>query len=472
MKLTTGRVLAALTLVALAAGSWWLYENMEWKEMRVPAMPRGEARRNDLLAAQRLVAALGGQSEGRYAFALPAGPARDAVLVFPTQRRVLTPPQREALLKWVAEGGHLVAVTYTVRGDDNAPDTMLDAVGIYQSVNKPRRAPAAKDAARNSANEDANEGAQDRANDAPKDDEEDDDEDAAKAASELRARLPGSKDVCPAQQISRPAEAAAAAKPAPPETPAATAALASANGPEAAPGASLQPVAPAAPAAAHYLDVCFNPIYRLHSARPHLWQAGDAGGVHALAVAHGKGRVTVLTDYDFMKNRRLGDADHADFLLEAIAFHPGMRVAFIPREDTPGIMRLTWQYGWPALLALAAWLVFSIWRAGTRLGPVLAKPEGVRRSIGEHIRAGGEFLWRHDQALALWQASVAGARRRMERVLPQVVTQPLPVQLQLLSEKTGLGLGRLQQAFDPKPSPGADEFARAIATLEYVRKHL
>ena len=58
----------------------------------------------------------------------------------------------------------------------------------------------------------------------------------------------------------------------------------------------------------------------------------------------------------------------------------------------------------------------------------------------------------------------------MELALP-----PLPKpddRLILLSKKTGLDLGLLQHAFYPRPSPSAEEFARAISTLETVRKQL
>jgi len=349
MKFTTGRVLFALVVLALAGLAWWVYENMEIREMKVPGEPRGEARRNDLLAAQRLVSALGGQTDVRYAFALPPGPPRDAVLVFPTLRRAMTAPQRAALLKWVEDGGHLVAVTYTVSGSDDAPDPTLSAVGISQFVNRPKGKRAAKQTDKQAENQTGKQVAASPApgnEDGEDNDNEDKDSAPAPSVARNRSRFAARSEIpCPMQQITQPAAAAAAAATAGTDSSAISAtvpAAASDTAPEAAPMASLQPIAPAP---VRLLSVCFEPMFRLQTKQPKLWQATDPAGVHALAVTHGKGRVTVLTDYDFMMNSRIGAADHADFFLELIAFHPGLRVWFIPREDIAGITRLTWQYG-------------------------------------------------------------------------------------------------------------------------------
>jgi hypothetical protein len=218
------------------------------------------------------------------------------------------------------------------------------------------------------------------------------------------------------------------------------------------------------------MHVCFDPRFRIEAKGEKLWESGDAAGSHAITVAHGAGRITVLTDYDFMRNAAIGHADHADFLLAVIGFHPGLAVWFIPREDVGGIVALAWRYGWPVLILLGVWIALVLWRAGSRLGPIEPEPEAVRRSIEEHVRAVGEFLWRRGETLVLWKSALAGARKRMELALPPT---PKPDdRLILLSKKTGLDLGLLQHAFYPRPSLSAEEFARAISTLETVRKHL
>ena len=113
------RLILLVAVFIGAAGGYWAYENLEWKEVRVPGTMQGEAARNDLLAAERLVNAMGGKARSEYAYTQPpAGDPRQSVLVFPTERRILTARQRAQLIKWIEDGGHLVAVTYSLEGDD------------------------------------------------------------------------------------------------------------------------------------------------------------------------------------------------------------------------------------------------------------------------------------------------------------------------------------------------------------------
>jgi hypothetical protein len=417
VKSARARLILLVVVLVGGAGAYWAYENLEWKEVRVPAALRGEAARNDLLAAERLVNAMGGKARSETAYKqTPAGDPRQTVLVLPTERRLLTARQRTELIKWIEDGGHLVAVTYSLEGDDAIGDALLDAIGIRQYLNKPaKRRPGQKSVAEDDAPPAYGEG-----------------------RPRPRARAPGllrAYAACPAQRESG--------------------ALAPRSG-VAAPGAAMH--------------VCFDQRFRIETKAEKLWESGDAAGSHAITVAHGAGRITVLTDYDFMRNEAIGQADNADFLLALIGFSPGLSAVFVPREDVDGIVTLAWRYGWPVLILLGAWILLVLWRAGSRLGPVAPEPEAARRSIEEHVRAIGEYLWRRGEAQVLWKSALAGARKRMELALPPT---PRPDdRLVLLSKKTGLDLGLLQHAFYPRPSPSAEEFARAISTLETVRKHL
>jgi len=408
------RIILLIAALVAGAGGYWAFENIEWKEVQIPGTMQGEAARNDLLAAQRLVNAMGGTAKSEYAYTQPpAGDPRQTVLVLPTERRILTARQRGQLIKWIEDGGHLVAVTYSLEGDDAVRDELLEKIGIRQYLNKPAsRRPAQQT-------------------------QQDGDAQAGDGQGQPRSRprrVPRVLAVCPAQRESG--------------------ALAPRFG----------------PGAGNTMHVCFDPRFRIETKGEKLWESADAAGSHAITVARGTGRITVLTDYDFMRNLAIGHADHADFLLAVIGFRPGLAVWFIPREDVAGIVSLAWRYGWPVLMLLGAWIALVLWRAGSRLGPIEPEPEAARRSIEEHVRAIGEYLWRRGEVLVLWKSELAAVRRRIELALPPT---PKPDdRLILLSKKTGLDLGLLQRAFYPRPSPSAEEFSRTISTLETVRKHL
>ena len=228
-------------------------------------------------------------------------------------------------------------------------------------------------------------------------------------------------------------------------------------------------LAPRFPAQA--LKVCFDPRFRLQTEEDSVWSVGDRNGVHAASIAHGKGRVTVLTDYQFMTNGSLGRADHADFLVALVGPDlKGLNVVLTPREDVDSLPALIWRYGWSVLVVLLLLIVAVLWRAGMRFGPLEPRPEPVRRSLLEHVRAMGEFLWRNGEGRRLWLSALAAVRARMSRTL--IPTKDPDKQFAQLEARTGVAAGRLRQAFYPTPKPGAEEFARAIATLEHVRKKL
>jgi len=238
---------------------------------------------------------------------------------------------------------------------------------------------------------------------------------------------------------------------------------------------SLAPLFPATGKSTH---ACFDGWYRLESRDPPLWAVADGNGVHALTMARGKGKVTILTDYDFMGNDRIAKGDHAILLAALLGFTAAaadavpQQVLFVPREDVTGIVKLTWQYAWPVVLALAAWLVLGLWRAGARFGPLIPARTTVRRSLAEHVRASGEFLWRHGENLHLLRATLARTKRHIERVLPAAAFNGTGRHLAAMAARTGIDARHIERALDSRYTPSAEQFPTIIATLELLRKKL
>jgi hypothetical protein len=95
-----------------------------------------------------------------------------------------------------------------------------------------------------------------------------------------------------------------------------------------------------------------------------------------------------------------------------------------------------------------------------------------RRSLAEHVRASGEFLWRHGQMLQLWRATLMRTRRHVERVLPAAAFAGPTKQIDALAQRSGLPPKSIEQALDTQNAPPADQFPNIIATLEHLRKKL
>ena len=117
-----------------------------------------------------------------------------------------------------------------------------------------------------------------------------------------------------------------------------------------------------------------------------------------------------------------------------------------------------------------------LWRAGSRFGPVIPLITLSRRSVAEHIRAVGEFLWRHQQQHLLWRATLRVAQRRVARLMPPSVDGSADIDA--LAVRTGVDsdairrvLGDSVGATDLTP-PSRQQFQNSIATLEQIRKSL
>jgi hypothetical protein len=98
-------IIVALICAGVGLVFWWLLQNSEWVEIKVPGMLSGQAAEDPFYAASRLVERLGARSQSLRSLIAP--PPRDAVLVI-SNWNWAAPERRVSLQKWVAEGGRLV----------------------------------------------------------------------------------------------------------------------------------------------------------------------------------------------------------------------------------------------------------------------------------------------------------------------------------------------------------------------------
>lgn len=190
--------------------------------------------------------------------------------------------------------------------------------------------------------------------------------------------------------------------------------------------------------------------------------------MHLLFFEIGDGSITITSDNYIWSNRRIDCHDHAYALWSLV--NPNGRVWFLVNQDAPSLAAIIWEHAKYAvlagLLALALWL----WAKSTRFGPVFAVPQQGRRSLAEHIYASAMLLWRkqqHPQLLTLLRAEIL--ERLAQQMLPVENTQQ---QVEFLHSLTGLTQADIQQALFTSHLAHPQEFTRAIAHLQLIRKHL
>jgi hypothetical protein len=360
-----------IVILAVAAlGVVWFFDNFERVTDKEWVGYSGEARRNQYLAAERLLARMG--VAARHVRTIPELkelPVNGA-LILPDRREALTPDARAALLKWVESGGHLIVEDE----DHRVPDPILDAFGVQR---KPVKAP-------------------------PK-------------LPPIEAKLPHA--------------------PAP-------------------------------------MKVEMHSIQSIEAPSAAVRVAGKHA-THLLHFERGRGRVTVLNDLDFMRNRSIGRLDHAEFLWQIVRFQPDTPALFV--FDNPQKLSLLGWLGanaWAVIAAAGLALVVWLWRVSSRFGPIAPDPEPARRRLLDHLRASGRFQWSRGGGSALVEAAREAALRRVARAYPDFAGLTRGEQQARLVEVFGIRAEDAHRVLAPAHPRTPGELLLAVGVYQRIQERL
>lgn len=398
--------LGIVLLVAILVGGFFaLFERVTTTE---PLPPSGEARYNPLYALGLAMKARGVAVRSHPSLdptALALGP--DDTLVLYTSPEAITEVQADRLLDWVRGGGHLVMPG---PGVGTQPGALPETFGLRAITPPP--AP-------------------------PKDGDEDSDEDAfandpRSDCTPLVARNP--RAIEPATSTFKPG------------TP-----------------ASALPQAPRLCGPRFITDI---EGFRLHAGDP---QQGYRFGRLALD----RGLVTVVSSLRFLGNDSLRQPAALELAEQVLAPRLGTgAMHLVYSADLPSLWRLLMEHGWrallPALLALAAWL---LWRS-QRFGPAIPAPTDNRRALLEHVQAAGEFAFRRGRMSALHSAVLAHFMRRLALRDPVLAALEGETLAAALAERFGLPQERVLRALRPVGLQRADVFLASLSTLVLMRNRL
>jgi hypothetical protein len=138
---------------------------------------------------------------------------------------------------------------------------------------------------------------------------------------------------------------------------------------------------------------------------PDLLAVAIDGRLMLASFSVGKGRVVALSDLTFLNNRSIGDLDHAEFAWRLATGAPDPKPALIfLRVASPSLWEWLTENAWPVLAAATVLLLAWLARIVPRFGPLEPEPAPVRRSLLEHLRASGRYIWSRGSANALIDA--------------------------------------------------------------------
>jgi hypothetical protein len=239
-----------------------------------------------------------------------------------------------------------------------------------------------------------------------------------------------------------------------------------------------------------HVEFCSGRRFFFNEVEPELsWGDLQAAYVYT-RLAHGKGHVDVLADFDFLTNQGnddggflglgkedqtggLRDGPHRALARQVLAPNYGQgTMHLVYAAQMPSLLRTVLSQGWPVwaplLLALLAWL----WLRMQRFGPALPSPPAERRSLLEHVRASGEHLFRYNRRALLYAAVRNSFLARLRRRDPMAASLSGEAQIAAIAERLDIPADRIRTALQPPSSQDKPAFRDRISTLIQLRNRI
>jgi len=241
------------------------------------------------------------------------------------------------------------------------------------------------------------------------------------------------------------------------------------------------------------LKAHFNPQLRLFETpaegklgKGSNWRVSEPGrnkgeGHHGLSYKVGSGRISILTNLDFISNGMIGEDDHAALFVYLASLTKGQSIWFVYGNDVPALWRWLVDYAWMVLIAAALLLVTWLWTVSRRFGPLQPARSSSRRSIVEHVTASARYLWRSRQGQALYQTLCDDFFKRAYLCHPQWSRLPkrdLYQQITLFAHETrapqlsGLTEQAVEHLLDANRPRDESQFAAHSHLLDILRNKL
>lgn len=204
------------------------------------------------------------------------------------------------------------------------------------------------------------------------------------------------------------------------------------------------------------------------------FSAGPKDESLALHLQHGMGQVTLLPHARPLRNRWIGEHDHARWLVDLVGGEVDKEVLFVA-ASTGSFFGLLWKHGWMAVVAVLVCVVFWLWRQMPRFGPVAEVELDSTRHFASHIGALGEFFWRMKQGPLLLNAARDAVWARIQdkhRSLDDGSRQVSDELAEFLASRSGLSAKRVAAAFETPPPAASHAFVTLMRDLQTIRRSL
>ncbi|MFT4550034.1 MAG: hypothetical protein ACI8XO_004764 [Verrucomicrobiales bacterium] len=197
---------------------------------------------------------------------------------------------------------------------------------------------------------------------------------------------------------------------------------------------------------------------------------GTADKAQLLSMPVGAGRLSIMTSAYPIRNRYIGERDHATLFFELIQTHGTYQVNFLYGGGTTFFAMLL-EHGWMPLLGLVILCVFWIWKNLPRFGPAIPQVDVGERQFTDHIEMTGRFLWNHKASSALLTPVVSHIRRGLQQRHPQLAGDA-DAQIEYFVENTKLSQEEIAEAMLGAPASDPATMTRVVKNLKILTESL
>lgn len=212
---------------------------------------------------------------------------------------------------------------------------------------------------------------------------------------------------------------------------------------------------------------------QLLRSKPAEHSADLTEGALIVQIPYDRGMATVLVGFAPLRNDAIGKHDHAE-LGWRLARGPGEASALLVFANPVKLSLAGWlrANAVPVLAAAALFLVLWLWRIAPRFGPIAPDPERARRSLLDHLRASGRFLWAAGQGARLAEAAREAALRRLQRAHPDFAALSRSEREARLAASFGLGGDDARQVLERAAPRTIPEFVRSLRVFQAIHERL
>ena len=180
----------------------------------------------------------------------------------------------------------------------------------------------------------------------------------------------------------------------------------------------------------------------------------DEYGYHLLQYQIGNGKLTVLSDNNFLTNTNIGEFDHAYllWLLNLDKENENNKILLLYNTQSDSIFTLLWKYSKHACIAFFALLILWLWSMQNRVGPILSLKNYSKRNIIEHLNAVARFNWRQDHGKQLLNQSRKTCENNLLKRYPVLKNMSIDERSLHMAKVLDLSSDEIYQAlyFEPK----------------------